>query len=244
MPHRTAIWPRLRTTLVLAAAVLLAALPAWAATGDPQPLTPRKIFTLLFLMLGPIKILAPFARLTQAAPPALRRRLATRATLFAAAGLTLATLMGRNMLESFNIPVPILAITGGLVLFLTALQTVLEQFSPQPPRTGAPPEVTLAQAISPIAFPIVVTPYGIAAVIIFNALATDDPEARLLIALLVAIILVLDWLAMMFAHTILKYAGTMLQIFAVVLGINQVALGLLVILQNLSKIGVFTMTVP
>ena len=51
----------------------------------------------------------------------------------------------------------------------------------------------------------------------------------------------MDWVAMLFAHTVLKYLGTVLQILAVVLGINQVALGLMVILNSLGTIGVFTM---
>jgi len=54
---------------------------------------------------------------------------------------------------------------------------------------------------------------------------------------------VLNWLAMLYAHVILKYAGTALQVFAVVLGVTQVALGLLIILQSLSTIGVFTLRV-
>ena len=87
------------------------------------------------------------------------------------------------------------------------------------------------------------TPYGIAATIIFVALAQNDPETKLVIGALVLAILVMDWVAMLFARVILKYIGTALQVFAVVLGVNQIALGLLVILQSLSRIGVFTMQV-
>lgn len=44
---------------------------------------------------------------------------------------------------------------------------------------------------------------------------------------------------MLFAETILKFGGTALQVFAVVLGVTQVALGLQVILHSLAMIGVF-----
>ena len=50
----------------------------------------------------------------------------------------------------------------------------------------------------------------------------------------------MDWLALLFAHAILKRLGPVLAIFAVVLGITQVALGFPVILHSLSVIGVFT----
>ena len=53
-------------------------------------------------------------------------------------------------------------------------------------------------------------------------------------AAIVLLILALDWLAMLFAETILKWIGTSLQVLAVVLGVTQAALGLQIILHNLS----------
>jgi small neutral amino acid transporter SnatA (MarC family) len=59
----------------------------------------------------------PFVNLTKNAESVLRRRLATRAMLFSLAALALAGLLGRNILENFEISVPVLALTGGLILF-------------------------------------------------------------------------------------------------------------------------------
>lgn len=229
-----------RTVILL---LLLFPLTAQAAAGDvaAQPvLGARKIFILLFLMLGPIKILVPFVEMTRDTDAEFRRRLATRALLFSVAALIVAGALGQTMLENLNIPVSVLALTGGLVLFLVALQTILEQFSaPERSKSPAkPPE--LRMAITPLAFPTIVTPYGIAAIIIFVALAQDDDAMKLTVAGVTLTILLLDWLAMLFAHTILKWLGTALQVFAVVLGVTQVALGLQVILHHLSLIGVFT----
>jgi multiple antibiotic resistance protein len=143
-----------------------------------------------------------------------------------------------NVLENFNISVWVLALTG-LVLFLVALQTVLQQGAvPARPRPDDPPP-GLQLAYSPLAFPTIVTPYGIAAVIVFAALAQDSVEAKLVVAGVVLLILAMDWLAMLFAHSILRWAGTVLQVFAVVLGVTQIALGLQVIIHSLSMIGVF-----
>jgi multiple antibiotic resistance protein len=125
------------------------------------------------------------------------------------------------------------------VLFLVALQTVLQQFSGlPPPRTERPPP-DLKQAFSPLAIPIIVTPYGIAAIIVFVGVAQDDGALKLAIVEVTAVILLLDWLAMLFAHLILKWLGVVLQVFAVVLGITQIALGLHVIIQSLAMIGLF-----
>jgi multiple antibiotic resistance protein len=216
---------------------------AEAASGFQHAVPASKIFALLFLMIGPMKILAPFVMMTRGTDAHFRRQLATRAILFSAAALTVAGLLGQRMLRNFDIPLQMLALTGGLVLFLVALQTLLEQFKrPEAPR-GDPTPPSLAMASSPLAFPIIVTPYGIAAMIIFVALVEGDPAAQLTIAGLVALILAMNWMAMLYAHAILKYAGTALQVFAVVLGVTQVALGLMIILQSLSGLGVFTLRI-
>ncbi len=214
---------------------------AGTATRSGATLSGKQVFLLLFLMLGPVKILAPFVTLTRGADPALRRRLATRAILVSAAALGLAGLLGRNMLQTFSIQPPVLALTGGLVLFLVALKTVIEQFSAPPPQAAPPPvapdpDALMRAAINPLAFPTIVTPYGIAATILFVEFAGDDMQAKLELSGIVALILLLDWLAMVFAHVILKWLGTALQVFAVVLGVTQIGLGLQVMIHSLGQI--------
>jgi small neutral amino acid transporter SnatA (MarC family) len=195
----------------------------------------RKMFLMLFLMLGPIQILVPFMTIAGNSAPSFRRRMATRAILYSAAALAVAGLLGRTMLENFEISVPVLAMTGGIILLLVALRTVLQQSAGLPDRPtepGQPPDLGLA--LTPLAFPTIVTPYGIAAVIVFATLASG--RQGLTVAAIVLLILALDWVAMMFAETILRWIGTALQVLAVVLGVTQAALGLQIILHSLSMI--------
>lgn len=72
--------------------------------------------------------------------------------------------------------------------------------------------------------------------IVFATLAGDRQTEGLTVAGIVLLILALDWLAMIFAETILRWIGTSLQVLAVVLGVTQAALGLQVILQSYSMI--------
>jgi len=224
-------------------AVALIALWPTATLADAGDGTPaqvvewERIFAFLFLMLGPIKILGPFVAMTEGTDKPFRRRLATRAFLFSLAAVVIATSIGRRMLTNLNIPLQVLALTGGLILFLVALQQVLQQYTgPRGPVQAAPP--TLALAFAPLAFPTIVTPYGVAAVIIFTAIAPDVTASGLVLGL-VLLVLALDWLAMLFAHTVVRWLGPMLQLFGVVLGVTQVALGLQVILRTLSTLGLF-----
>jgi multiple antibiotic resistance protein len=114
----------------------------------------------------------------------------------------------------------------------------LQQTSGAPRLPQGEPQQGLHLAFSPLAFPTIVTPYGIAAVIVFAALL-QDYDAKLMLAGAVLLILILDWLAMLFADAVLKWAGPALLLFAVVLGVTQIALGLQVIMHSLAMIGVF-----
>ncbi len=83
-----------------------------------------------------------------------------------------------------------------------------------------------------------------AAFIIFMSLAGGDLAARLTVAVLAVGILALDWVAMLYAHVVLRWFGIVLQLLAVVLGVTQVALGLQLILIALARIGGFDIHVP
>jgi multiple antibiotic resistance protein len=237
----------LKSTGRLIAVVVLTLVPFAAAarsTGvlaTKRPITWGMIFALVFLMLGPIKLLGPFAAATKDCNRIFRLRLATRAILFAAAAVTIAAALGEQMLDNFAIPVLVLQIAAGLILFLVALQAVMHQYDvTRPPDRTEPP--TLAHAFSPLAFPTIVTPYGIAAVIILIALAPTT-EIRLMVAGVVYFILFLDWLAMLVAHIVVRWFSPLLLLLGVVLGVTQVALGLQLMLGGLSGLiaqGVFT----
>ncbi|WP_237358487.1 MarC family protein [Rhizobium etli] len=239
--------PRPRDThaiLILALAMVVACFPVQSLAQSPLgagmpevEFGARKTFFMLFLMLGPIKILVPFVTIIRDCDPRFRRQIARRAILFSAAALAIAGLLGRTMLENFEISLPVLAMTGGIILFLVALQTILQQSASVPDRStepAKPPDLKLA--LTPLAFPIIVTPYGVAAVIVFATLAGGRQAEGLTVAAIVLVVLALDWVAMIFAETILRWIGTSLQVLAVVLGVTQAALGLQIILHSLSMI--------
>jgi multiple antibiotic resistance protein len=122
-------------------------------------------------MLGPIKVLSPFVAMTERVGSSLRTQLAIRATIFSCLALVVVALIGEWSLENYRVSLNVLALTGGLVLSVVAFQTILEQF--QPNQTLEADHLPLDVAVLRLAFPIIITPYGIAAVIIFTAIASD-----------------------------------------------------------------------
>lgn len=196
-----------------------------------------EMFTFFFLMLGPLKIVGPFAQITRKADPALTRKIAVRAFAFSCISLFITAIVGESSLRKYHIRVPVLAIAAGIILFLVALRTVMNQFDPsahsEPPSQYDP---NLQYAFFPLAFPTIVTPYGVAAVIVCMTL-TPAYLNRLEIYGALMGLMVLNLLAMLFAKPLLKYLQMPLLLFGVVLGVIQVALGLSIIFRGLQALG-------
>ena len=200
-----------------------------------------QIFTFMFLTLGPFKIIGPFAEVTRGADARLARRIALMATLYASLALLFAAVVGGRMLDSFGISVPLLALSGGLILFLVALINILKQFEPPATRhagpTEMPPPPPMSVAMTPLAFPTIVTPYGIAALVVFLALGAET-GARVTVAIVVAVIMLLNLAVMLFSRRFMSILGVILPILGAVLGVVQVALGLKIMNNALIALGV------
>src|SRR5438874_12340702 len=116
-----------------------------------------KVFTYFFLMLGPLKVVAPFVKATAGTDAAFQRMLALRAFAIACAAGLVAAIVGQNLLQKWDVSLPALLLAAGLILLLVALQTVLHQYSPAPPPPPIDEAVTprapsLGLALAPLAF--------------------------------------------------------------------------------------------
>jgi multiple antibiotic resistance protein len=196
-----------------------------------------KIFTLFFVTLGPLKLLGPFARATASLTEAELRALALRAAALAALIAIAGGFVGRALLESWQIPVFVLRLTAGLILFVVAFQLVLQPYeaaavAPAPNPAGERPTATK------LVIPMVLTPYGIAAVIVLLAMSKGVERTDLIVGMLLAVML-LNLLAMAFVRPILRAIGPgPLQALGAVLSVLQVALALQIMLTALRGLGV------
>ncbi len=241
LPSRRSAWAKAALPLSLAAFALAAA--AAEAQGLAEPPAVRipdlsQVFVLFFVMLGPIKIIVPFARMTQEAAAPACRGLAFRAFAIASVTTLIAAAIGRAILENWHVSLGALLIAGGVILFLVALKQVLQQYASstetEATRTG---DTVQASAAIRLAFPTIVTPYGIAAVIVVLSVAPDRRYEIGVAAALVGVML-LNLLAMLYARGILRVVGTMpLQIVGAMLSVLQVALGVQMILGGLRLSG-------
>jgi len=190
-----------------------------------------QVFTFLFLMLGPFKIIAPFMKITRNATPAFARQMAIRATLFSTITLIIAGILGQRIIGNYGIPIPILALSGGIILFLVALLNIIKQFEPPSLRQDTIETPTLSMAINPLAFPAIVTPYGIAALIVFMSVS-PDLNSKLIVGATVLGIMVLNLAVMLVSRYIYRQLSVILALLGVILGVIQVALGLMIIVNQ------------
>ena len=158
-----------------------------------------------------------------------------RAFLIATVSAIAGGFVGGVLLANWRISIGAMEIAGGLVFLLVGLRQLLEQYEPpHEPNANVPalPAAPTAAALK-LLFPVVLTPFGIAAVIVLLALSTEGTRTEIIVGMVVVVML-LNLLAMLFARKILVGATiVVLQILGAVLGILQAGLAVQIILRGL-----------
>jgi multiple antibiotic resistance protein len=119
-------------------------------------------FMTIWTTIDPISNLALFALLTAAMHRAERRRIAWRASLYAAVVLVVAVVIGQIVLDAMGIRLRSLQVAGGLILCVFGLQMVFGWIE----QTGASVDKGRDLAVFPLAVPAIAGPGAITAVII------------------------------------------------------------------------------
>ena len=200
-----------------------------------------QIFTMMFVMLGPLKLLGPFAAQTHELDDAQIRRIALTVFAIALAAAVGGCLVGRQLLDAWDVSTPALVLAAAIVLFLVALRIVLEQYQPaRPPAEPLPADPTAASMR--LVFPLVLTPYGIATLIALIASSDTAGETWLIFAMLTGVML-LNLGAMLLARKVMHgMLLLVLYVLGAVLGVLQVALAVQMIVRQLGILGLIDVT--
>jgi multiple antibiotic resistance protein len=194
------------------------------------------IFTIFFMLLGPIKIIPAFVSLTKDADDQYKRAVASRSAGIAVALVLFVAFVGSTLLDKYHISLNALRIAGGLVLIVAALNTIFRKAQ----TARAHPGATLVQiAASPLAVPVIVPPAGVAAILIFIMLAPEYPGMWAAIGIALSVVMILDFLVMFFIDVVMKTPGLMLVLLVVgaALVFLQVCIGVEIILRALIDLG-------
>ena len=128
---------------------------------------PAEILAIFFVTPGPLKILGPFVQRTHDLDDRTLRKVALWAFALATITVMIGSLVGAAPASIWQISIGALTLTAGIIFFVIALNHILEQHQlPHAPVAPPPlPPSPMAVAVR-LLFPIVLTPYGIAAAIV------------------------------------------------------------------------------
>lgn len=197
------------------------------------------VFTILFLLLGPIRLIPAFAQLTHEAEPDFKRAVAVRGLPIVAGICVFVAFMGDSFVRKYHFRLESVEIAGGLLLLLSAINAIFP--GPVMREANAVKPSPIELALSPLATPMIVSPMGVAAILIFVMLGNREDGIGQAIALSLAIILVLDFLVMFFIDLVVRIPGLfpVLRLLDAVLLFIQVALAVNTIIAGLDTLGLF-----
>ena len=190
------------------------------------------VFTIFMVTLGPIKVIPGFYNYTKDHEPSDRRRLAVRGAIFATIICLVIAAVMPGIATSWQVSPDELRIAGGILFFAASYKI----FNPDP--VLAPLEPTRNPAISPIAIPIIITPWGAAAIMIAMGLAATSAELTTTVISNLLTIMALNFAGMLFAHIIIRLTGVVFfKILGWVFGMLQAGLAVHVIIVGLRNVG-------
>ncbi|WP_347266126.1 MarC family protein [Paracoccus sp. (in: a-proteobacteria)] len=164
-------------------------------------------FVTFFVVIDPIGLAPLFIALTRDMTPQRRRRIGHRALFIAAVLLTLFGLAGESILVGIGISLPAFRISGGVLLFLTALDMLFERRTSR--REGQTSDED--PSVFPLATPLLAGPGALATMILLVG-QNESPVHTLMIHLVMlavlAIVALLFAVAGPIAH-VLGRTGTM-----------------------------------
>ncbi|WP_315789855.1 MarC family protein [Fischerella sp. JS2] len=184
------------------------------------------LFIIFFVTLGPLKIIPVFVQLTENTDQTLRQQLAFRSAAISTITIILVAIIGQNILNVWRIQLPALMIAAGILLFLVALQIVMAQYA-SPAKVEIPEQPSLKQAVTPLAFPTILPPFGIAIALTMMVIAGLVGINQSIVVLLLLLVMGLNLVCMLAARQIITFIKpVILRILGFVLGVMQLALGI------------------
>jgi multiple antibiotic resistance protein len=142
----------------------------------------------LFVIVDPIALVPLFIALTRGMDQAHRRTLALRACVIAAVLLALFGIVGNKLLTVIGISMPAFRISGGLLLFITALDMLFERRTQR--REGQQAEPNHDPSVFPLATPLIAGPGAFTTMILLvnNTPATGIPHTLAILAVMVLVV--------------------------------------------------------
>ncbi|KMK67595.1 MarC family protein [Puniceibacterium sp. IMCC21224] len=194
-------------------------------------------FVTLFVVIDPIGLTPIFIALTAGADARHRRAVAYRACLVGAGVLFLFAFLGESVLNFIGISMPAFRISGGILLFLTALDMLFERRNKRREDKTSTPQDMPDPSVFPIAIPLIAGPGAIASIILLTGQAQGAVGMASVLGVLIAVLLIV-LLLFLSAGVIERMLGTTgITVVTRLLGMLLAALSVQFVLDGLRAFG-------
>ncbi|WP_185231648.1 MarC family protein [Teredinibacter franksiae] len=165
------------------------------------------VFITFFAVIDPVGTVPVFIAVTGKYDPKTQRRIALLATLVSACVLLFFVVIGEVLLKALSIPLPAFQISGGIVLFLFALNMIFGDSKPEE-------EIKLLEkshketAIFPLAVPSIAGPGAMLAAVLLTENAIFSILEQVQTALIMLSVLALVYVLMLLSGFITRFIGS------------------------------------
>ncbi len=200
------------------------------------------VFLIIFIGMGPVKVLLLYIAATKDASPELQRKVARKAIMTAIVVGIVLLVAGVVFMKLLHFSRGALTIAGGLILLILALNIVLSPAQKED-HDAAPDEGALmSMAVYPLGIPMLLNPIGIVALTVFSAEAQTVVDLAVLLGMLL-VVAIIDFGAFLASHRLDNWlTHERILVMEKVLGILLAALAVQLILAGLADVGVITLS--
>lgn len=194
-------------------------------------------FVTLFVIIDPIGLAPLFIALTRGMTVEERMRVARRAILVAFVILAAFGLFGQKLLTAIGISIPAFRISGGLLLFLTALDMLFERRTDRRERKAdeSPPD----PSVFPLAMPLIAGPGALATMVLLSTRNQGDIVALVEVHAVMAVVLAITYLLFRISPLVERVLGHIgIVVLTRLFGILLAALSVQFVLDGLRDYGV------
>ncbi len=200
-------------------------------------ITPVFIFTIFMVTLGPIKTVPAFFAMTQDQKPAAALALALKGTAVATAVSLLIALVMTGVAASWRVSADDMRLAGGILLFAAAREMIGQFNRPASPQPAVPHR---QPAVTPLAIPIIVTPWGVTAILFFAELANGDAAILASVIGILLLVMLLNLAGMLLAKQIIARVGvTTFQVVGWIFAVLQAGLAADAVVTSLRNLALF-----
>ena len=169
----------------------------------PPEITLLDVFLLVFIGMGPLKVLVVYIALTKEFSTELRRKVAQKMVLTATIVAIVLLVAGVLIMKLLHFTTGALSIAGGLILLLLALSMVLGSAEKKEQDEPVSEEAVMSMAIYPLAIPLLLNPVGIVTLTVFSAESQGLLQIGALI-IMVLIVAAIDFGVFLISHRLYK----------------------------------------